>query len=214
MLRKPPLTLLVALMATMACTSGARPPRPDAAAAGYHAVAPVRPGGTVVLADFEAPQTLTPLTARTDVELRAATLLFAPLWGLGPGLEPYPDLARRVPTPANGDVRTARAGRSMTVDVRLVPGLEWSDGEPVTADDVIFTWTALHDPALRPLAPAGLDRIVRMDRRSPTEVLWTFDGVDAAYVQLRPSGRRPPSSSARTWSPGRSRWTRSCPTTT
>ncbi|HSR22789.1 MAG TPA: ABC transporter substrate-binding protein, partial [Candidatus Eisenbacteria bacterium] len=148
------------------------------------ASAPPRPGGTVVLADYELPQTLTPLTARTEVELRAGTLLFASLWGLGPQLQPYPDLASRVPTSDNGGVRTMHGGRSMTVDVRLVPGLRWSDGQPITADDVIFTWQALRDPALQPLAPSGVDRLQRMDRRSDTEVVWTFDGVYAGYAQL------------------------------
>jgi peptide/nickel transport system substrate-binding protein len=168
------------MLVTMSCTSGVV----QAPSARYHASAPPRPGGTVVLADYELPQTLTPFTASTEVELRAGTLLFAPLWGMGPQLEPYPDLARQVPTTGNGGVRTTRDGRAMTVDVRLVPGLRWSDGQPITADDVIFTWQALHDPALRPLAPAGLDRIQRMDRRSGTEVVWTLDRIDAGYVQL------------------------------
>ena len=171
------------LLVTVSCTSGA--PRAAAAPAPrYHAVAPPRPGGTVVLADYEAPQSLTPLTASTEVELRAGTLLFASLWGLGPRLQPYPDLAEQVPTQVNGGVRTAHDGRSMTVTVRLVPGLRWSDGQPITAEDVVFTWQALRDPALRSLAPAGLDRVRRMDRRSDTEVTWTFDGVYAGYVQL------------------------------
>lgn len=183
MLHRASLTVVIALVASLACTSSAAPPA-TSPGAGYRASAPDRPGGTAVLADFELPQTLTPLTARTDAELRVATLLFAPLWGLDPQLRPYPDLARRVPTPANGGVRTDRDGRSMTVDVRLVPDLRWNDGQPITADDVIFTWNALRDPGLRALAPPGLDRIQRMDKRSDSEVVWTFDGIDAAYVQL------------------------------
>jgi len=177
------LTALLALAATLACTAGGAPPAPSPGT-GYRASAPARPGGTVVLADYEYPQSPTPLTARTDAELRAAALLFSPLWGLDPGLRPYPDLASRVPATANGAVRAARDGRSMTVDVRLVPGLRWSDGQPLTADDVVFTWQALRDPALRALAPPGLDRVRAMDRRSDTEVVWTFDGVDAGYVAL------------------------------
>ncbi len=173
--------LAVILAAVVGCSSGAAQPAPRGA---YHPTAPARPGGTAVLADYEEPRALHPLAAQTDAELRVSTLLFSPLWGLGPGLRPYPDLARQVPTPDDGAVRTQRGGRAMTVDVRLVPGLRWSDGEPITADDVIFTWHALRDSSLRSLAPAGLERIARMDRRSPTEVRWTFDGVDAGYLQL------------------------------
>jgi peptide/nickel transport system substrate-binding protein len=147
-------------------------------------VAPVRPGGSAVIADYEYPQTLDPLTARTDLEARLSALVFAPLWGFDDQLRPYPDLARQVPTPENGGVVAARDGRSMTVDVKLVPGLRWSDGEPITADDVTFTWDALTDPATGAAAPDGAGRLRRMDRRSDTELRWTFDGVYSPYLLL------------------------------
>lgn len=38
-------------------------------------------------------------------------------------------------------------GRSMTVWLRK--GILWSDGEPFDADDVVFTWNTLFDPAVR-----------------------------------------------------------------
>jgi peptide/nickel transport system substrate-binding protein len=175
---------VAAFALVLACTPGTSGSRAVAGGlAGYQPSAPSRPGGTAVLADFEYPATLDPLTAQTDLELRLGALAFAPLWGLGPGLQAYPDLAREVPTPANGRVRVAADRRSMTVDVRLVPGLRWSDGQPLTADDVIFTWQALADPATHGAA-AGFDRIQRMDRRSATEVVWTLDGVDPAYLTL------------------------------
>jgi peptide/nickel transport system substrate-binding protein len=178
-----PFRLAVALLVTVCCTLGGAPAAPPIASA-YHPSPALQPGGTAVLADFEEPRALHPLAAGTDAELRAGTLLYAPLWGLGPSLQPYPDLASRVPTPANGGVRTQRGGHSMTVDVRLVRGLRWSDGQPITAGDVVFTWRALRDTSLRASAPAGLEHLVRMDRRSDTEVVWTFDEVYAPYVQL------------------------------
>ena len=175
----------LALTALLACTSGgAAGVGPGTGAAGYHAVAPPRPGGTAVLADYEYPATLNPLTARTDVELRLGSVLFAPLWGLDPRLRPYPDLARQVPTPANGGVRISGDGRSMTVDVKLVPGLRWSDGQPITADDVIFTWRAITDPATHATVTAGFDRIRAMEKRSDNEVVWTFDAIYPAYLSL------------------------------
>jgi len=178
------LSHLAALTALLACTSGGTQLTPNGAGAGYHAVVPPGPGGTAVLADYEYPSTLNPLIARTDAELRLGQLLFAPLWGLDPRLRPYPDLARMVPTPGNGEVRVAHDGRSMTVDVKLVPGLRWSDGQPITADDVIFTWRAITDPETRAAATAGFDRIRTMERRSDTEVVWMFDSVYPAYLLL------------------------------
>lgn len=179
--RRLSLSLSLALCAALSCTSGTQPqaPRSD-----YRATPPAQVGSTAVLTDYEQPQTLHPLLARTDGELRAGTLLFATLWGLGPDLKPYPDLARTVPAPENGAVRTQRGGRTMTVDVRLVAGLRWSDGQPITADDVIFTWHALQAPSLRAAAPPGLEHVTGMARRSVTEVVWTFDTTYPAYVQL------------------------------
>ena len=178
------LSLLLTLTATVACSGGPPAAHAGPTPAAYQGAPPPRPGGTAVLADFEYPQALSPLTARTDLELRLGQLLFAPLWGLDPQLRPYPDLARRVPTPANGGVRVAADRRSTTVDVQLVPGLRWSDGQPLTADDVVFTWRALADPGAAAARPDGFERIRAVDRRSATELVWTLDGVDPAYLLL------------------------------
>src|SRR3984893_16519202 len=141
-------------------------------------------GGTLVMSDFEYPHTLNPLTALTDLELRLGGLVFAPLWGFDNRLRPYPDLAREVPTTANGEVSTARERGSIAVTVKLSPGLRWSDGQPLTADDVLFTIAALRDPATAAPAPRGLDRLRGARRVSDSELVLTFDGVYAPYLEL------------------------------
>lgn len=150
----------------------------------YQAQPALQSGGTALLSDYEYPTTLDPLAATTELELQLSQLSFAPLWGLDDHLVPYPDLAREVPTRANGLVRVGPGGRSMTVDLRLVPGLRWSDGEPITAEDVAFTWRAATDPAGGALVPDGLRRISTVEVRSPTELLWTFQDVYAPYLEL------------------------------
>jgi peptide/nickel transport system substrate-binding protein len=127
------------------------------------------------MADWEQPPGFSPVAPVTEGERRAAALLFAPLWGFDPDLSPYPDLVREVPTLQNGLVRPAPGGQSMTVDVRLVPGLRWSDGSPLNADDLIFTWNALCDPATGAAPVPGLERIQSMEKRSETEVRWHLD---------------------------------------
>ena len=147
-------------------------PRPPVAA--YSPEPASNRGGTVVFGDYEFPQTLNPLTAPTETELRIANLLFAPLWALDPNLVPYPDLVRSVPSEANGGVKLGRDGRSMSIDVNLVPGLHWSDGQPLTVDDITFTIDAICDPAVGAADVAGFDRIRSMDRRSDTELVLTL----------------------------------------
>jgi peptide/nickel transport system substrate-binding protein len=172
----------LALGAMLACTPMTATPASRGPAS--RSVPTPRLGGTAVLTDYEYPSALSPLTARTDSDLRLGRLLFSPLWGLDPQLHPYPDLARQVPTTANRGVRVAPDGRSMTVEVQLVPGLRWSDGQPITVDDVIFTWRALTDPANHVAQRAAYRRITRMDRRSSSEVIWTMNGIDPAYLEL------------------------------
>jgi len=127
-----------------------------------------------VLSDWEVPDTLDPIHATTANELRVASLLFAPLWSLGPDLKAHPDLLREVPTIANCDVKAGADGVSMTVDLKLRHGLRWSDGTPITADDLIFTVEAICSASLPARDPSGFDHIASQERRSDTEVIWHF----------------------------------------
>ncbi len=197
-------TLAAALLALTACSPLALAPpaaSPTSPAEHYSPSAPDHRGGTVVFSDYEFPDTLNILSAAAETDLRAAGLIFSPLWGMDGSLNPYPDLVREVPTVENGDVKVGADGRTMTIDVKLVPGLRWSDGQPITADDVIFTWQAICDAATQTASTAGFDRIVSMDRKSDTEVVWNFGptpkgtcgsagdiptGVYGPYLQLGP----------------------------
>jgi len=53
-----------------------------------------------------------------------------------------PDAAAELPTPANGGI--SRDGRTITYHLRR--NVRFSDGSPLTADDVVFTWQAILNP--------------------------------------------------------------------
>lgn len=170
---KRALVLLALVVACQTAPSATPSPVPPAGF-GYSAEAPAARGGTLVVADWEVPDSLDPIHATTANDLRIASLVFAPLWGLGADLQPYPDLVREVPTVANGDIKPGRDGASMTVDVKLAPGRHWSDGTPITADDVIFTVNAICSADLPARDPSGFDHIAYQERKSATEVIWHF----------------------------------------
>jgi peptide/nickel transport system substrate-binding protein len=166
---------LVLVAVLVACqTTPASPAPAGSARSGYAPEPPATRGGTLVLADWEAPDTLDPIHATTVNDLRVAGLLFAPLWTLSPALKAEPDLLREVPTVANGDVKAGVDGVSMTVDLKLRSGLRWSDGRPITADDVIFTVDAICSAALPARDASGFDHIASQERKSDTEVIWHF----------------------------------------
>jgi peptide/nickel transport system substrate-binding protein len=84
------------------------------------------------------PRFVNPLLALTDADRDLATLTYAGLMGEGPhGLRPV--LAESYTVSPDGKVYTFTLRR----------GLTFTDGTPITADDVIFTVTKAQDPALK-----------------------------------------------------------------
>jgi peptide/nickel transport system substrate-binding protein len=87
------------------------------------------------------PRTLNPIFSTLLVENEVSEALFQGLVRIGPGTALLPDLARAVPSRANGGI--SADGRTYTY--RLREDARWSDGVPVTAADVVFTYGALID---------------------------------------------------------------------
>ncbi|MGR4065770.1 MAG: peptide ABC transporter substrate-binding protein [Vulcanimicrobiaceae bacterium] len=117
------------------------------------------------------PTTLNPLFLHPDassVELQLARLLFEPFVDLDARGRPQPALLARIPSVANGDL--SRDGR--TIVFRLRPGVRWSDGTPVTSDDVLFTLHAILDPDNPVRSHAGYDLIDRAVAGDPRTVVF------------------------------------------
>lgn len=80
----------------------------------------------------------------TGYEALIGELVYGALVEIGPDGEYYAELAANLPTLANGGL--SEDGRMVTW--RLRPGLYWSDGEPITSDDIRFTWQSLRDSGI------------------------------------------------------------------
>ena len=106
---------------------------------------PQLPGATAPAAEARpymegtlgAPGSATPLTARTQVDRDLVALLFSGLMRNGPSGTLVPDLAERWSVDASG--------KTWTFDLRA--DARWHDGEPITAEDVLFTIQTMQDPA-------------------------------------------------------------------
>jgi len=120
---------------------------------------PGGPGGSSVRFDLAAdPRNLNPLFLNPDaasVEQQLARLAFAPFVDLDARGRPQPELLQTIPTLANGGL--SADGR--TIRYRLRRALEWSDGRPVTAADVLFTLHAILDPSNPVRSHEGYDLI-------------------------------------------------------
>lgn len=118
------------------------------------------PRGTLRFDLAADPRNLNPLFLTPDaasVEQQLARLAFEPFVDLDGRGRPIPVLLREIPTRANGGL--SADGR--TIRYRLRPGVEWSDGLPVTAQDVLFTLRAILDPRNPVRSHEGYDVIDR-----------------------------------------------------
>ncbi len=130
-----------AMTAPRAARKTGRPPM--AALAGAVALALLAPAaeagrgadGHVDILFWQAVSTLNPYLSSGTKDVEAAAMILEPLAGFDETGALVPRLAAEIPTPENGGLPADR--RSITW--RLKPGLVWSDGSPVTAEDVVFT---------------------------------------------------------------------------
>ena len=100
---------------------------------------------------WQAPTLLNPHLSTGNKDQEASRLTYEPLASFDAEGRLVPFLAAEIPSLDNGGV--APDGRSVTW--RLKPGLKWSDGRPVTADDVRFTYDFITDPKIKALSIGG-----------------------------------------------------------
>jgi peptide/nickel transport system substrate-binding protein len=92
--------------------------------------------GNVNILYWQAVSILNPYLSGGTKDIEAASLVVEPLARFDAGGTLVPFLAEDIPTVQNGGVSEDLT----TITWKLKPGLLWSDGTPVTAADVVFTW--------------------------------------------------------------------------
>lgn len=138
-------------------------------------------GGTYVEGVAGVPQYLNPVIAATDVDQDVVRLAFS-------GLTRYDQAGAIVPDLASA-FRTESDGRVWTFDIR--EDATWHDGQPVTADDVVYTVKLLQDRAyVGPYSDAfrgvGVERVsARTVRFGLPDVYGPF--ADSTTVPLLPA---------------------------
>lgn len=116
-------------------------------------------GGVLVDGLLADPDQLLPNFSRRYYTLLVQQALFAPLFYSDDRGIIHPGLAGAVPTVANGGI--SADGRVYTFHLRR--GLRWSDGTPLTARDVDFSWRLWTNPRLASVVASslGFDHILR-----------------------------------------------------
>ncbi|MGH7186043.1 MAG: peptide ABC transporter substrate-binding protein, partial [Pseudomonadota bacterium] len=93
-----------------------------------------------------------------------------PLAGFDPDGNVIPILAAETPSVQNGGL-----SRELTsITWRLKPGVTWHDGKPFTADDVIFNYEFVSDPATAAVSSGSYREISRIEKLDSHTVKITF----------------------------------------
>lgn len=139
---------------------------------------------TVRIGLWEEPHTLNPIISSMSFEYDVYQLEFDGLIRYDGHARPVPDLAREVPSLANGGI--SRDGKTLTY--RLVHNARWHDGVAVTAADVIYTWEQVMNPSNNVVTRSGYDRIVAIDAPDPYTVRVHLRAPYAPAVDLFAAG--------------------------
>lgn len=99
-------------------------------------------GGTLVVGIVQEPDILDPYVTGMTFSVWILNALNTPMIRAVQGGKLQPVLLKEVPTPENGGI--SKDGKTYTVNFR--EGLKWSDGQPLTAKDLHFTWKTVMNP--------------------------------------------------------------------
>ncbi|MEM8802189.1 MAG: peptide ABC transporter substrate-binding protein [Pseudomonadota bacterium] len=92
--------------------------------------------GEVKVIYWQAPSTMNAYLSGGTKELEAASLVLEPLARYNPEGQLVPWLAEEIPTLENGGVTADQ----QSITWKIKEGIVWSDGTPLTSEDVKFTW--------------------------------------------------------------------------
>ncbi len=148
-----------AALAAAACIALSACAKVETQAPAAHAKNPWTQSDRLRLGYPDEPDNLNPMFAHAAAADETASLLFAPVFRYDEHGELIPELATAVPTYANGGI--SRDGKTLVLHFRK--GVTWSDGAPLDARDLRFTWRAVMNDANAATTRAGWDDIASID---------------------------------------------------
>lgn len=180
-------TLLISIIMVLSACGGSGNGNGAAAPSGNNASAPEadgqpKDGGSLIIAVSDDPKALNPLYAGDRVTLTINQSLYAPLFNISDGKKTF----------VLAESETVSEDH-LTYTIKLRDGLKWHDGQPITADDLVFSINSIldenqHNPNRsyyifnsKPVTVKKVDDLT-VDIVLP-EVSASFDG---ALVQLFP----------------------------
>jgi peptide/nickel transport system substrate-binding protein len=127
-------------------------------------------GGPLRTLWWQAPTLLNPHFATGTKDQDASRIFYEPLAAFDPDGNVVPVLAAEVPSVQNGGL----AADLTAVTWRLKKGVTWHDGKPFTADDVVFNYEFVSDPATAAVTSGSYEEIAKIEKLDSHTVKLTF----------------------------------------
>jgi len=136
-------------------------------------------GGELKLIQWQAPSMLSPHVSTGTKDYLAGCLIMEPMMHYLPDGTLIPNLITEVPTVENGLL-----GEDLkSVTYTLAEGITWADGEPLTADDVLFTRDWVVDPANASVSAGVYEIITSMEVVDPQTIQVFFEEPNANWFE-------------------------------
>lgn len=156
----------------------AEPQSPPAGEAPQPDSGPPR-GGTIVLIIPEEPTVLNRYLSDAAINWQVGDATATTgLTVVDENGEFQPMLAQELPTIENGGLSEDHT----TVTWKLKPGLKWSDGQPLTSDDIKFTWEAISHPESGALLVSGFTSIESIETPDELTAIVQYAAPNVAYL--------------------------------
>jgi len=179
--------VILASMLLAACGGGAEPAAPEEPAAPAPqepaAPAPEEPAaptfsGTATITFVQEPDNLNPLYTSMSFSGYLRPFYLKPSWDFDENAMPVPVLVAELPTAENGGL----SADGKTITLKLRDDITWSDGEPLTADDYVFTFDMIMSEQNTPLGRYPYDTYVEsVVAQDPTTVVIILTDPLAAW---------------------------------
>jgi peptide/nickel transport system substrate-binding protein len=126
--------------------------------------------GELKLTFPQAVSIMNPYLSSGTKDIWGSSMVVEPLAGYDDAGNLIPKLVSEIPSVANGGISEDLT----TITWKLLPGLTWNDGTPVTADDVVFTGAYCMDPAGGCAQLSKFEGIASIEAVDPATVKITF----------------------------------------
>lgn len=135
--------------------------------------------GTVTITFTQEPDNLNPMYTEMFFSGILREFWLKPVWTFNANAEPVPVLASEIPSLENGGL----SEDGQTVTIRLRDDITWSDGEPLTSADFVFTYDMIMSDQNVPLSRFPYEQYVSsVEAPDDTTVVVNFNEPFAAWL--------------------------------